>query len=186
MDKIYPSGIILVGQISDVRDVMTEKELSDLVGYSYPAALPVEGRPGWLRRYWVLRTSREIDEATCVTLGDLVTRNIRTALLESSVPVAVLDRGAPVIAVNMLDARHAIVRTDFYGAGQRPELGRRCDGCHMGRAAASGCAVGDRRVGGISPAILEAARLGAVRVTAQPAVAAAERFGRFAPSLVRR
>jgi hypothetical protein len=123
LDKIYPSGIILVGQISDVRDVMTEKELSDLVGYSYPAALPVEGRPGWLRRYWVLRTSREIDEATCVTLGDLVTRNIRTALLESSVPVAVLDRGAPVIAVNMLDARHAIVRTDFMGPDSGLNLG---------------------------------------------------------------
>ena len=102
---------------------MTEKELSDLVGYSYPAALPIEGRPGWLRCDWVVRTSRDIDEATCATLGSAVTNNVRGALLESGVSAAALDRGAPVIVVAVLDVRHAIVRTEFMAPGTGLNLG---------------------------------------------------------------
>jgi hypothetical protein len=113
----------IVGQISGARDSMTEKEISNLVGYSFPAALPVEGRPDWLRRNWVLRTSREIDEATCATLGELVTRNIRAALSDSGVSAGDLDRGAPVIAINVLDARHAIVSTDFMAPDSGLNLG---------------------------------------------------------------
>ncbi|HEY7370771.1 MAG TPA: hypothetical protein VIF57_01240 [Polyangia bacterium] len=102
---------------------MTESEISDLVGYAYPAALPIEGRTGWLRRRWVVRTSRDIDEAVCAQIGDRVTRNIRAALLDSGVPAEALARGAPTVRLSVLDARHAIMCADCVGPNSGIDVG---------------------------------------------------------------
>ena len=86
-----------------------------MVGYAYPAAIPIAECPGWVRRRWIVRTMRTATPETCANLGPILTQEIAEALLQSGVSAADLERGAPRISLTILDERHVVAQTDFVG-----------------------------------------------------------------------
>ena len=88
-----------------------------MVGYAYPAAVPIAGAPGWERRRWIVRTTRTITPETCATLGPTITQEITEALLQSGVAASDLERGAPRIILTIIDERHVVAQTEFVGSG---------------------------------------------------------------------
>jgi hypothetical protein len=95
------------------------------MGYVHPAAIPITETPGWVRRRWIVRTTRTVTAETCATLGPILTQEIAEALLQSGVSAADLERGAPRISLTSLDERHVVAQTDFVGpdAGLGSSLG---------------------------------------------------------------
>ncbi len=93
-----------------------------MVGYSYPAAIPIAGSPGWVRRRWIVRTTRTATPETCANLGPILTEEIAEALRQSGVSAADLERGAPRITLTILDERHVVIQTDFVGPDAPPGL----------------------------------------------------------------